>query len=104
MVNEKPASVTMKKKNVGDLLIAIGEIFGDELVSNQKKDDSSKVESNNQTETANSTEQETGNITVNPPEKHTLSHCCEICDESFNKKIELKEHLFVHTGHFKFKV
>ena len=104
MVEEKPANATMKKKNVGDLLIAIGEIFGDELVSNQKKDDCNKIECNNQTEAANSIEQETESIMANPSEKQKFSHCCEICSESFSKKIELKEHLFIHTGHFKFKV
>ena len=103
MVEGKSVEATGSKKNVGDLLIAIGEIFGDELVSSQKRDDN-QTEVGNQIEKPDPNEQEGENVSVNSDGKLSCTHCCEICKKSFNKKIELKEHLFVHNGHFKFKV
>ena len=85
-------------------MIAIGEIFGDELVSNQKKDIVKRGEFNNQTHTVQPDEQGTENAIENTPGRLAYVHICSICKKSFNKKIELKEHLFVHNGDLKFKV
>lgn len=91
------------KKNVGDLLIAIGEIFGNELVLNQRKN----ADKNDVKNEAHSTLQEERQMEITSDissgTKKNL-HICSTCKKAFSKKIQLKEHLFVHNGHLKFKV
>ena len=101
MVGKEKEEVSENKKNVGDLLIAIGEIFGDELVLNQKKD----IDKNEHEAHIPTDDKERRSISGMPlNEKSSNSHNCEICKMGFKKKIELKEHLFTHSGDLKFKV
>ena len=103
-LSEKNVKTTTSQRNVGDLLIAIGEIFGDELVPNRKKViNRSKISSESDSST-NSIGKEIESVIETSQGQLKSKYCCTICQESFKKNAELKEHLFVHNGHFKFKV
>ena len=104
MLSEKHVTTNANKRNVGDLLIAIGEIFGDELVPNQKKVITSSKISSEPDSSTNSIGKEIETAIENSQGQLKSNYSCRICQESFKKYAELKEHLFVHNGHFKFKV
>eukprot|EP00795_Rhopilema_esculentum_P013127 gene13127-3917_t len=90
-VNTAPLNQDKDKNNVGQLLIAFGEIFGEELVSNQRQGYQVKNASSNESLNENKTDMPTAILE------------CKVCTEVFLKKNDLRQHMFQHNGHFKFK-